>query len=126
MYLPCEVVIRTVLPNLRALIAKDLTEKYRMKQLEIAQVLGISQSAVSMYLTRNRGIAVDLGKDRDIYDRIEALSRKIFDRSLTQEEYISKVCEICRLARGKGLLCKLHREYVKPFELRECSLCLNK
>ncbi|MGB9728132.1 MAG: transcriptional regulator, partial [Nitrososphaeria archaeon] len=126
MYLPCEVVLKTVLPNIRALVAKELSEKYRMKQVEIAQVLGISQSAVSMYLTGNRGTAIDLGKNKDIYDKIELLSKRIFDRSLTQEEYISRVCEICKIVRGKGLLCQVHRQYLKPFELKECSYCLNK
>jgi predicted transcriptional regulator len=126
MYTPCEVVVKTVLPNIRALIAKELSENYHMRQADVAKLLGISQSAVSMYVRKNRGIGINLEKERDVHERIIWLSERIFDGSITQEEYISKVCEICKLVRSKGLLCPLHKQYAKPLNLDACSHCLKK
>jgi predicted transcriptional regulator len=126
MYTPCEVVVKTVLPNIRALIAKELSENYHMRQADVAKLLGISQSAVSMYVRKNRGIGINLEKERDVHERIIWLSERIFDGSITQEEYISKVCEICKLVRSEGLLCPLHKQYAKPLNLDACSYCLKK
>lgn len=125
MLVPCEAVVKTILPNVRALIAKELLQKHHLKQTEIAKTLGISQSAVSMYIRRYRGISLNLEKDNEIYEKIVWLSEKLFENSLSQMELISKVCEVCRLVRSKGLLCQLHRQFIKPHDINECSYCLN-
>ncbi|MEM0053945.1 MAG: helix-turn-helix domain-containing protein [Nitrososphaeria archaeon] len=125
MFVPCEVVVKTILPNIRALIAKELLEKHRLKQTDIAKTLGISQSAVSMYIRRYRGASLNLKEDSEVYEKIVWLSEKFFEGNLSQMELISKVCEICRLVRSKGLLCRLHEQFIKPYEIRECSYCLS-
>ncbi|MEM2073994.1 MAG: helix-turn-helix domain-containing protein [Nitrososphaeria archaeon] len=125
MFVPCEVVVKTILPNIRALIAKELLEKHHLKQTDIAKTLGISQSAVSMYIRRYRGASLNLKEDSEVYEKIVWLSEKFFESNLSQRELISKVCEICRLVRSKGLLCRLHEQFIKPYEIRECSYCLS-
>jgi hypothetical protein len=45
MPLPCESIGRRLLPLLRAYIAKELIEKYGLKQIEIAKKLGTTQAA---------------------------------------------------------------------------------
>lgn len=125
MFVPCEVVVKTILPNIRALIAKELLEKHHLKQTDIAKTLGISQSAVSMYIRRYRGASLNLKEDSEVYEKIVWLSEKFFEGNLSQMELISKVCEICRLVRSKGLLCRLHEQFIKPYEIRECSYCLS-
>ncbi|MCX8188673.1 MAG: transcriptional regulator [Nitrososphaeria archaeon] len=126
MLVPCEVAVKTILPNIRAIIAKELSEKHHLKQTDIAKILRISQSAVSMYVRRYRGISLNLENDKEVYEKIVWLSEKIFEGSLNQMETISKVCEICRLVRSKGLLCKLHRQFIKPYDIGECSYCLGR
>ncbi|MEM2153494.1 MAG: helix-turn-helix domain-containing protein [Nitrososphaeria archaeon] len=125
MFVPCEVVVKTILPNIRALIAKELLEKHHLKQTDIAKTLRISQSAVSMYIRRYRGASLNLKEDSEVYEKIVWLSEKFFESNLSQRELISKVCEICRLVRSKGLLCRLHEQFIKPYVIRECSYCLN-
>jgi len=43
---PCEIIVRYLLPTLRAMIAGELSEKYGFKQEESARKLGIAQSAI--------------------------------------------------------------------------------
>ncbi|UCH88611.1 MAG: ArsR family transcriptional regulator, partial [Thermoplasmata archaeon] len=52
---PCEIIVTKILPSLRAAIVKVLIEEYHMKQTEISEILGISQSAISQYITSTRG-----------------------------------------------------------------------
>jgi predicted transcriptional regulator len=59
--IPCEVAAKSVIPALRAMIARELIEDYGMKQELVAERLGITQAAVSKYRHQVRGEAVDLG-----------------------------------------------------------------
>jgi len=52
---PCEEVIKEVIPTIRALIAKDLCLKYGFTQIEAAKKLGITQAAISQYISLKRG-----------------------------------------------------------------------
>lgn len=52
---PCELLIQAVLPSIRSEIVRLLFQEYDMKQTEIAKKLGITQSAVSQYVTHTRG-----------------------------------------------------------------------
>ncbi len=126
MFVPCEVVAKTILPNIRALIARELSKKHHLRQKDIAKTLGISQSAVSMYFRGYRGITLNLENDKEVYDKVVWLSEKFFEGSLSQTELISKVCEICRLIRSKGLLCQLHKQFIKPYDIGECFYCLGR
>ncbi|MDE1861170.1 MAG: hypothetical protein KGH72_05665 [Candidatus Micrarchaeota archaeon] len=42
---------KEIVPAVRLLIARELKEKYRMKETEIANRLGVAQAAVSKYLS---------------------------------------------------------------------------
>ena len=53
MQLPCEVGVKTVVPAIRALLAKKLIEQHGMNESQTATVLGLSQSAISRYKTKN-------------------------------------------------------------------------
>ena len=50
MSLPCETVVRYVLPAFRSLVAKKLLEEYNFTQLEAARALGTTQAAISQYV----------------------------------------------------------------------------
>ena len=50
MSMPSEIVTKTVLPAMRAMVTKELIEVHDLKQVKIAQLLGITQGAVSQYM----------------------------------------------------------------------------
>jgi len=43
----CEVIVGTVLPAVRSIMTKELLITYKMTQQETADILGITQAAVS-------------------------------------------------------------------------------
>ena len=57
---PFEVVTAKLLPAIRARLAQVLLDEYKMKQVEVARHLGITQAAVSHYKTESRGIDPDI------------------------------------------------------------------
>jgi predicted transcriptional regulator len=76
---PCELAVRVVIPSLRALVAKELTRTYSLKQQEIASALGVTQSAVSQYVRSVRGKTLDLDGiapiDRIVKETAESISK---------------------------------------------------
>ena len=54
MLMPCEIVVKTVLPVMRAMVAKELIKVYNLKQVEVADLIGVTQAAVSQYVRGER------------------------------------------------------------------------
>jgi predicted transcriptional regulator len=97
---PCELIVGKVLPTIRAAIVKILIDDYKMKQTEISEVLGLSQSAISQYYTSAR--AAD---DRfiELFPEIVSYAHEVADNIIkgkTEGSQIS-LCEPCQKIRAE-------------------------
>ncbi|MBS7646675.1 hypothetical protein KEJ24_02390 [Candidatus Bathyarchaeota archaeon] len=124
MILPCEVAVKSLLPPVRATLAKYLMTKHGLKQTEAAKLLGVSQPAISLYNRKMRGTALDLEKNEDIEKLIEKLADALAKKGLSHKDFTLKFCEICRKARAKGLLCNMHKKLDPAFDTEKCQLCM--
>ena len=52
---PQEIQIQIILPAIRKELARVLVEEKNMKQKEVAQMLGVTESAISQYMRDKRG-----------------------------------------------------------------------
>ncbi|MBS3781011.1 MAG: hypothetical protein KGY68_00195 [Candidatus Thermoplasmatota archaeon] len=86
------------MPTVKANIAYILYNKYELKQVEISEILDITQPAVSQYIRGSRGKTTELSKD--IEGAIEEIAENIYNYSesgkLTQEKVDDMMCEICK------------------------------
>ncbi|MGC8998694.1 MAG: transcriptional regulator [Candidatus Bathyarchaeia archaeon] len=124
MLLPCEVAVKSLLPPVRAALAKHLMTKHGLKQMEAAKLLGVSQPAISLYSKKLRGKALDLEKDREIRGLIEDLADSLAKGGLSHKDFTLKFCEICKAARARGLLCAMHKALDPTFDTEKCELCM--
>jgi len=106
------------------MIAKELTTKYDLKQAEAAKLLGVSQPAISLYYRKIRGKAIPLENDPDIAKPIENLAALLAKGGVSHKDFISMFCEICRIVRAKGLLCKMHKAFDPSIDIEKCGLCI--
>src|SRR5205814_7733357 len=53
---PQELVVAKLLPTIRARLARELLRTHKMKQIDVAHSMGITQAAVSHYNTQSRGV----------------------------------------------------------------------
>jgi hypothetical protein len=119
----CEVASQYLLPTLRALVAKNLMEKYKMTQQDAASKIGLTQSAVSQYMRQLRGSKIKIiEKDKSIIEEIDKFSGRIASGELNNLSSLDAFCDICRLARKRKILCELHTKHFP--ELKDCNICL--
>ncbi len=122
MLTPCEVAVKTVSPALRALIAQNLLEKHDLKETEVAQVLGISQSAVSKYSKKVRGVTVPIGGIPEIQVIATQMAAMLLANPVQQMEVMKLFCQACAVIRSKGVMCELCQQNQKP-TIENCSFC---
>ena len=119
----CEIVSQDVIPALRALLAKELMDKYKMTQGKVAEKLGVSQAAVSQYYRSVRGSKTNfLQNDKEITQFIKKVAGRIASGELNYISALEEFCMACKLIRKKKLICEMHKR--SSPNLKECNLGL--
>jgi len=107
----CEVIVTTVLPAIRSIVTKELLSNYHLTQEEAADLLGLTQPAISQYLRESRGFKVKLLENHPrIMRMIDDLTKDIAAERITPKEMQSRICSICKNARNSKIICHLHEE----------------
>ncbi|HUY00058.1 MAG TPA: helix-turn-helix domain-containing protein [Candidatus Deferrimicrobium sp.] len=97
MQFPCEILVKKILPAIRAIMVKALNEKHNKSQREIANLLGITQPSVSYYLHGERGSdAIDLIKETEkTYETLLGLVEKLVQAEINTNQLLKELCSIC-------------------------------
>ncbi len=125
MILPCEVAVKSVVPAVKALVATQLVEKNGLKQDEVAQILGISQSAVSRYTRKSRGHAIKISDVDGIRPLIIKMTALLLDGEYQGQEFLTYFCQTCALVRKSSLMCPFCRKMDPKVEIQQCRFCLD-
>jgi len=120
---PCEVAVKSLIPAIRAHIAKELIQTYKMKQTDVAYVLGITQTAVSKYVSNVRGQAVRLDRAKEIQDMMNETASKIADKKVSGPQLTLEICSVCRAARRDGLMCQICERVDPTLKNTLCNIC---
>lgn len=121
----CEIVVRDVLPVVRAVIVRELTDKYKLTQPEIAARLGITQASVSYYLGKKRGHSDRLSKDMvNIRKVSEKAAEALASKSIPMIEVMKIICdEVCKTLRRRGAICEAHEAVFPSIRGKICKVC---
>lgn len=124
MLLPCEVGVQTVLPAIRALMARTIIEKHGMKEKQVAELLGLSQSAISRYSTKNRGNLLTIENVPEVRKLIDQIIQLLlFGKPNQTTEILELLCQTCKVVRQQGLMCKLCQKKTPQNIAEICAFC---
>jgi uncharacterized protein len=119
----CEIVVSSVIPAIRALVAKELMDEHNLTQQQAADKLGVSQAAVSQYRRELRGSRVKiLQKSKKVMTEIKTLSTKVANNKVNHIDSLIEICKLCKIIRKEKLICAMH--YKADHSLKDCKLCL--
>src|ERR1700730_10309886 len=123
MHPPCEVMVDSFLPAMRALVARRLKED-GLSQGKIASLLGLTQASVSFYLSNSIGkrtsALASLGVTMEEADTYAALLAE--DLKNNPVYAVATLYSIWNKLIGGGNACAYHRSEL-PF-LATCEVCL--
>jgi predicted transcriptional regulator len=95
----CEEAVWHTLPIIRKEFARSLINDHKLTQRKAAEKLGITESAVSQYLSKKRGNLKIL--DASIRKEIKKSTKRILLGDITIMK--KETCRICHLLLAKGI-----------------------
>ncbi|MCK4367790.1 MAG: XRE family transcriptional regulator [Thermoplasmata archaeon] len=95
---PCERIVAEILPTLRAKLALTILREYGLSQVKTAELLGVTQAAVSQYTTGRRGDEKVLKDYPNIDDEIAEMAAKLVE-GVGNDERERMLCGICRMCQ---------------------------
>ena len=122
--LPCEIAVKSVIPAIKAAIAKQLVNQYNLKQSQVAELLGISQSAVSKYTRQVRGHIIKTEGIGEIQPLINEMINILVEKRDKRTEFLQIFCQTCLTIRKMGLMCGFCQKTEPKVTAEECKFCL--
>lgn len=106
---PQEVVVAKLLPTIRARLARELLRSYKMKQVDVARRMGITQAAVSHYNTQSRGVDQEMLRlFPEIKPFVLQLAESLAD-GITLSQQIARVNDFCSSLMLTARFCEYHK-----------------
>lgn len=102
MKLNSDVVLKNFIPAIRVFVAKQLANEHNFSQMEIADMLGITQAAVSKYLSGNYSSTI---KTIEKNPKLVQVSKKIVGKIVytKKQQKVGEVCDVCKNYSGRCL-----------------------
>ena len=126
MLLPAEIESKTLIPALRAIIAKKLAEDHDIREDEISKMLGVTQAAISNYIRGTRGDPVLIGKLLS-QDKVAAMIDDLCDNLASDMAYtplsLSKFIGLCNYIKSSLLICEIHHNLESDIDEEVCKEC---
>ena len=121
--LPCEVGVKTVLPAVKAIMARSIVEKHGLNEKQTADLLGLSQSAVSRYIGRERGNLLNMEGATEVLTLIDQMVTHLIKQPDNKTELLKLFCQTCHTIREKGLMCARCQKELSQAWGKNCFFC---
>ncbi len=120
---PYEIVAKSALPALRAMVAKRLQDDYHMTQQQVAKCLGVTQASVSNYARKTRGMMVNLEGDSVVSKAADKIAKELSLAEPDRREALKSMTEVLDYIRFNKLMCALHGDLEPGFPTEGCYAC---
>jgi len=121
--LPSEIVVERFLPTMRALLARALDER-GLTQREVADHLGVTQAAISEYVSGDPPIEERFADDERTRATVERIADGFAEGTMDPYEALAEVLELVRAFEDRGPICAVHEEEMPALEGLGCDLCV--
>lgn len=128
MLLPAEIESKTLIPALRAILAKKLAGMYKIREDEISKMLGVTQAAVSNYIRGTRGdpnLIAKLLSEEQVAKLIDELTEHLASDMAYTPSSLSKFIGLCNYIKSSLLICDIHHNLESNIDEKICKECEN-
>lgn len=121
--LPGEIVVADVLPTLRVLLARELADQ-SLTQQSIADRLGVTQAAVSNYLSDDPELEPVIAENERVQETVERIAAGFAEGTIDEYEALAELLELIRVLEDRGPICELHEAAMPSLAGTGCDLCV--
>tara|TARA_Y100000294_G_scaffold177026_1_gene201122 strand:+ start:2588 stop:2956 length:369 start_codon:yes stop_codon:yes gene_type:complete len=118
--MPQEIEVWYLIPALRRELVKIFIKDYNLSQKKSAEILEITESAISQYLKSKRGGKIIFSKKET--EQIKKSADKIIKNP---ETLMKNLYDLCILFRKNKVICELHKNQDKKI-IKDCDVCFGK
>ncbi|HEX2614697.1 MAG TPA: helix-turn-helix domain-containing protein [Nitrososphaera sp.] len=126
MLLPSEIEAKSLIPAVRAILAKKLIKEYSLKEEDVARVLGITQAAVSNYVRGTRGdmeLISKLESVREVMRMIDDIAKDLSTNKAYTPSTLAKFVGLCNYMRYTLIICDVHHSMESNIDEQICEQC---
>jgi hypothetical protein len=126
--LPAEIESKTLIPALRAILAKKLAEEHKIREDEISKMLGVTQAAISNYIRGTRGdpkLIQKLASDEQVSQLINELSDSLASDMAYTPSSLARFISLCNYIKSSLLICEIHHNLESDIDEAVCKECEN-
>ena len=126
MLLPSEIEAKSLIPAVRAILAKKLIKEYSLKEEDVAKVLGITQAAVSNYVRGTRGdmeLISKLESVREVMRMIDDIAKDLSTNKAYTPSTLAKFVGLCNYMRYTLIICDVHHSMASNIDEQICEQC---
>ena len=100
---PCEVITWYILPAIRRELATKLVKEHGITQKKTAELLGLTDAAISQYVSKKRG-KIELGNTGA--EEFDKSTLRILNGQPVNEE----ICRLCKFLMSVGMLDEIDKD----------------
>ncbi len=121
MLLPAEIESKTLIPALRAILAKKLAEEHNIREDEISKMLGVTQAG-----TRgDPSLIMKLLAEEQVAIMIDELSDSLSSDMAYTPSSLSKFIGLCNYIKSSLFICEIHHNLESNIDEQVCKECEN-
>ena len=128
MLLPAEIETKTLIPAIRAILAKKLIEEHGIREEEVSKLLGVTQAAISNYVRGTRGDPILIGKlldVKEVSEMINDICSNLASNMAYTPASLSKFIGLCNYIKSSLLICDIHHNLETNIDEAICKECEN-
>ena len=121
--LPSEIVVEEVLPQIRAMLARELADE-GLTQQAVADHLGVTQAAVSTYLDGEIDRTGPVAGDPRTQATVEEIAAGLASGSMDGYDALAELLDLIAAFEDRGPICTLHEDAMPALRGLGCDLCV--
>ncbi len=126
MLLPAEIESKSLIPALRAILAKRLARTHHIREDKISAMLGVTQAAISNYIRGTRGDPRLINKllaEPNVAKMLNELSENLATDMAYTPSSLSQFIGLCNYIKTSLLICDIHHNLESNIDEKICKEC---
>ena len=115
--MPQEIEVWYLIPALRRELARIFIEEHGLNQKKAAEILGMTNAAISQYLSSKRGNEIKFSKEET--DKIKKIADEMVKNN---KDVMKKIYQLSVSLRKSKAICDIHKSHDGSIE-KGCDIC---